>query len=119
MVSIKELGGSFRVQPFWDHYFGNKNGLLFVVNSNDSDIELKTARDTLKVIFSDARLKNKPCLILGTHSDIDGSKSSEEIEKHFQNIMNGRKWCVICCSSFDRKQTIAALETLIDLMIMS
>lgn len=65
VISIKELGGSCHVRSFWDHYFENKNGILFVVNTTDSDEDLNTARDALKVVFADDRLKEKPCLILG------------------------------------------------------
>ncbi|XP_053207415.1 ADP-ribosylation factor-like protein 15 isoform X1 [Panonychus citri] len=119
VISIKELGGSFQVQPFWDHYFGNKNGILFVVDSTDSEEELNTAQEALRVVLADHRLTGKPCLILGTHSDLEGARNSEEIERYFKPLMNGRKWCVSCCSAYDRTQIIAALETLIDLMVMN
>lgn len=52
----------------------------------------------------------------GTHSDMNNAKTAENIEKYFQPVMNGRKWCVNCCSAFDRAQILMALETLIDLM---
>lgn len=58
-------------------------------------------------------------ILLGTHSDLEGARNSEEIERYFKPLMNGRKWCVSCCSAYDRTQIIAALETLIDLMVMN
>lgn len=67
IISIKELGGSFHMRSFWDHYFEDKHGILFVVNTTDSDNDLITARDALKVVFADERLKEKPCLILGNY----------------------------------------------------
>lgn len=118
VLSIKELGGSLRIQPFWDHYFSNKHAILFVVNANDSESELCAAKNTLESVFSDVRLKSKPCLILGTHGDLDGSRRPEDIETIFSSIMGGRKWCVFCCSAYDRAQIITAFEILIDLMVV-
>ena len=70
VLSIKELGGSGRVQHFWDYYFADKNGLLFVVNSAANEDELRLARETLKTVLSNATMKGRPCLVLGTHSDL-------------------------------------------------
>ncbi|XP_074600006.1 ADP-ribosylation factor-like protein 15 [Brevipalpus obovatus] len=119
VISIKELGGSGSVRPFWDHYFGGKNGILFVVNATDSTNDINEAQEVLKEVFDDDRLKEKPCLILGTYLDKNDSKSAEDIQKYFQPLMNGRKWCVSCCSIHDRGQIISALETLIDLMALA
>jgi ADP-ribosylation factor-like protein 15 len=119
VISIKEVGGSYKIQPFWDHYFGGKNGILFVVDASGSDQELIAARDVLKSVFSDMRLKGKPCLVIGTHADLVEAKSSEDLEKCFGSIMHGRKWSVKCCSAFDPLQIKTALETLIELMLVT
>jgi ADP-ribosylation factor-like protein 15 len=119
IVSIKELGGSGRVQNFWDYYFADKNAILFVVNASANEDELRLARETLRTVLSNIRLRGKPCLVLGTHSDVSGAKTEQELDLYFQNIMNGHKWQVLCCSSFDRQQTRSALETLIDLITIS
>jgi len=119
VISIKEVGGSCRIQPFWDHYFSGKNGILFVVDASGSEEHLNSARDVLKSVFGDMRLKGKPCLVLGTHSDVPEAKSAEDLEKCFQSIMHGRKWTVKCCSAYDSVQIKTALETLIELMLVT
>ncbi|RWS04597.1 ADP ribosylation factor-like protein 1 [Dinothrombium tinctorium] len=119
VISIKELGGSRKVQPFWDHYFENKNAIVFVVDASSNEQELISARDVLKTVFTDARLKGKPCLIIGTHSDLDCAKKVEELETVFQPIMQSRKWRVYCCSALERIQVTGALEALIDLMLIN
>ena len=116
VVSIKELGGSGRVQHFWDYYFADKNGLLFVINSAVSEDELKLAKETLKTVLSNARLRGRPCLVLGTHSDLSNAKTEKELELYLQNIMQGHKWRVMCCSSFNKQQILNAFETLVDLI---
>ncbi|RWS21462.1 ADP ribosylation factor-like protein 1 [Leptotrombidium deliense] len=116
VLSIKELGGSCSVQPFWDHYFENKNGIVYVVDASSSDEQLISARNVLRDVLTDPRLKGKPCFIIGTHSDIETSKSEHEIERIFSSIMQGRKWKVYCCCTLDRTQVTGALEALIDLI---
>lgn len=117
VISIKELGGSGRVQHFWNYYFTDKNAILFTVNSASNEEELKRARQTLKSVLSNNRLRGRPCLILGTHMDMSEAKSEQELEQFFQNIMHGHKWRVFCCSSFNKQQILTALETLVDLIV--
>lgn len=81
VLSIKELGGSCGVQPFWDHYFNDKHGILFVVNASAPDSDLQAAREALAVVLSDSRLKGRPCLLMGTHSDLKEARHSAELEK--------------------------------------
>ncbi|XP_054159622.1 ADP-ribosylation factor-like protein 15 [Oppia nitens] len=119
VVSIKELGGSGRVQNFWNYYFADKNAIMFVIDSAGSDEELQLAKETLKSVLSNARLRGRPCLVLGTHSDISGSKSQQELESLLQNVMQGFKWQVMICSSFDRQLIRKAFETLIDMIAVS
>lgn len=117
VLSIKELGGSGRVQHFWDYYFTDKNGLLFVVNAAADDDQLSLARETLKSVLSNASMKGRPCLVLGTHSDLPRAKSQQALHLHFQSIMQGHRWRVMTCSSFDKLQIVSALEALIDLIV--
>ena len=116
VLSIKELGGSGRVQNFWDYYFADKNGLLFVVNSASDEEQLRLAKETLKSVLSNPRLKGSPCLVLGTHSDLSGARTEKQLELYLQNVMHGHKWTVVCCSSFNKQQIINAFETLVDLI---
>lgn len=116
VLSIKELGGSCVVQPFWDHYFGDKHGILFVVNAASSDEDMLASKDALTAVFADHRLKGKPCLVMGTHSDLKEARSPDELEKFFGGIMQQRKWALACCSAHEPKELQTALETLIELM---
>lgn len=119
VVCIKEVGGSCRIRLFWDNYFHDKNAILFAVNAASSDDELSSARETLRSVLSNSRLKGHPCMILGTHMDLPGAKSEQDLEQYFQSVMYGHKWKVKCCSSYDREQILDAFEKLLDLIVMN
>ncbi|KAI1301555.1 ADP-ribosylation factor-like protein 15 [Halotydeus destructor] len=118
VVSIKELGGSCSIQRFWNNYFNDKHGILFVVDASSPD--LGPSIEVLKLTLNDIKLKGKPCLIIGTHIDLKDAKSADELEKHFAPVMHNRKWAVTCCchtgSNGESVKITAALEMLIELM---
>ena len=119
IVCIKEIGGSAEMQRFWDHYFNDTNALLYMVNASCDDEQLKTAKRTLKSLLSNSKFKNKPCIILGTHSDLPNSRTENQLEQYFQNIMHGYKWKVQCCSSFEQNVVMEILEALLDMMTIN
>lgn len=117
ILSIKEIGGSERLLPYWEQYYDGKQALLFVVNAAGSPAELDQARQLLRQTLADARLRDRPCLLIGTHADRPDARGDQELEKLFQPAMAGRRWSVHCCNSFDRVQVTSTLDILIDMML--
>ena len=116
VLSIKEIGGAVRLQQYWNQYYEKKQALLFVVNSAGPETDLEQARDLLRTVLADERLKDCPCLVLGTHSDLPDSRNDQQLEKIFAPVVQGRRWSVHCCCSFDRFQLMNTLEILIDML---
>ena len=116
-ISFKELGGSKDVQQFWCNYFTNKNGVLFLINAVADETEFEASKEVLKQVLRDPELQGKPCLILGTHYDIQGAREASTIEREFAPIVGKRKWAIRVCCSFNAEQVKSALEVLIDLIL--
>lgn len=119
VLNIKELGGTDTIRPFWKQYFDGVHGILFVLDAASGDSSLKAARDTLKEVVSDAALKGKPCVILATHQDVDGTATMAQVEQLLQGILHGRKSVVLPCSRGERQCVLKGLETLTDYMTPS
>lgn len=136
-ISLKELGGSMSVRRFWGNYFQDKHAILFVVNAAASDSEMTASKSVLKEVLQDVQLVNKPVLILGTHADCPGARSTSQLESFFadafkasltakhkkdtsttevKELIDQRKWCVRCCCSFNVHQVKGSIETLVDLI---
>ena len=116
-VSFKEIGGSKSVRPFWNHYYQDKNAILFVVDAASGDKDINLAKQVLKEVLSDPELDHKPCLIVGTHFDMDGARDASQLEALFSDVMSCRKWSVRVCCAFNEKQVKSVLGVLIDLII--
>lgn len=35
--TVWDVGGQYKIRPLWRHYYQNSDGLLFVIDSTDSD----------------------------------------------------------------------------------
>ena len=122
------------VRRFWGNYFQDKHAILFVVNAAASDSEMTASKVVLKEVLQDDQLRNKPCLILGTHADCPGAKTSSQLESFFADafkttvsvkqkqdskeiLQDNRKWAVRCCCSFNVHQVKGSIEILVDLIL--
>ena len=117
VLSIKELGGSDRVQMFWANYYDNKHALIFVMDIAASETDLTAAIETLRQILISPALRGRPCLVIGTHKDNAEARSEQQIEDHLRDVMLAHKWVLFCCSAFDRnaiQQAMTSLTTLIN-----
>lgn len=116
VLSIKELGGSDRVQMFWTHYYDNKHALIFVVDISASDSNLQRSIETLcKTLLSPA-FRGRPCMIIGTHKDKPEARSQQQVEEHLREVMQTHKWVLFCCSAFDRRAIQEAITSLTSLI---
>ena len=112
VLSIKELGGSDRVQMFWTHYYDNKHALIFVVDISESDTNLQQSIDTLRQNLLSPAFRGRPCIIIGTHKDKPEARSQQQVEEHLKEVMMSHKWALFCCSAFDRYAIQEAMTSL-------
>lgn len=101
---------------FWTNYYENKHALLFIVDISASDTQIEESVEILRKILLNPGFRGRPCLIIGTHKDKPEARSVQQIEQHFQSVMNGHKWKLLCCSAFDRHAILDAFSTLIMLI---
>ena len=117
VLSIKELGGSERVQTFWTNYYDDKHALIFVVDSSSSDSSLQESINTLRKILSNQSFRKRPCMVLGTHKDKPQARTHQQMEDHFREVLLDHEWALVCCSAFDRhsiQNAMCSLSSLIN-----
>ncbi|OTF82761.1 ADP ribosylation factor-like protein, partial [Euroglyphus maynei] len=117
ILSVKELGGSERLQTFWSNYYENKHALLFIVNIASNELLMKQSLDTLRQILMNPDLRGRPLMIIGTHKDRPEARTQQQIEQYFQPLLNDHNKCkILCCSAFDRNSIMDAFAALIVLI---
>ena len=61
-VTVYDLGGGTRIRAIWRNYYADIHGLVYVVDSSETD-RFDEARQELKTIVTDERMRGKPCLV--------------------------------------------------------
>ncbi|XP_064018482.1 ADP-ribosylation factor 1-like [Pogoniulus pusillus] len=67
-----------RLKPLWHHYFQNKQGLIFVVDSSDRE-RLSEARGDLLRMLADDVCAQAVLLVLANKQDLPDAMNTEEI----------------------------------------
>ncbi|KAK3097809.1 hypothetical protein FSP39_013395 [Pinctada imbricata] len=104
ILDVKELGGGENVRPYWDRYFSGSQGVVFVVNSAASEEEMTQANTELHKALADPELDGLPLLLLCNFSDVDGARSTSQVEEKLEvRLETGHRECVIAsCSTKDK-----------------
>ncbi|KAJ6218790.1 hypothetical protein RDWZM_004602 [Blomia tropicalis] len=112
VLSIKELGGSERVQMFWANYYDGKHALMFVMNLTSTECNIDRSLDTLRMVLANPALRGRPCLVIGTHKDRPDARTKEQMEERLRDLMQDIRWAICCCSALDRHDIHQAMTTL-------
>uniref|UniRef100_A0A8C4Q030 ADP-ribosylation factor n=1 Tax=Eptatretus burgeri TaxID=7764 RepID=A0A8C4Q030_EPTBU len=60
--TVWDVGGQDKIRPLWRHYFQNTQGLIFVVDSNDTE-RIAEAREELVRMMAEDELKDAVLLV--------------------------------------------------------
>jgi ADP-ribosylation factor-like protein 4 len=77
---IWDVGGQDKVRPLWRSYTRNTDGIVFVVDSSDSE-RMEEARTELIRTARQQENCGVPVLVVANKQDLPGSLDSAEIEK--------------------------------------
>jgi ADP-ribosylation factor protein 6 len=66
--NVWDVGGQDKIRPLWRHYYTGTQGLIFVVDSADTD-RLDEARQELHKIINDREMKDSVILVFANKQD--------------------------------------------------
>jgi len=85
-MTVWDIGGQERIRPLWRHYYENSNGLIWVIDSNDTDRiddenrdEPDSAKHELWRLLQDDSLRGVPLLVLANKQDLPYAISPQKI----------------------------------------
>ena len=95
-----DVGGQDKLRPLWRHYFQNTNGVIFVVDSNDS-ARIGKARDELQKMLAEDELRNAVLLVFANKQDLPQAMSATDVtEKLGLHSLCQRTWFLQgCCAT--------------------
>ena len=94
-LSIWDVGGQDTLRPLWRHHFTGTQGIIFVVDSSDTQ-RLELARRELHGILSDSQLQNASLLVLMNKQDLENASSVDSLveELDFKQYCQSRAYHV-------------------------
>ncbi len=106
-LNVWDIGGQKEIRKYWENYYDNVDGLIFVVDSSDDirvsecNIELKLLISvTFIFIFQESKLAKVPILIFANKQDLAGALSPEEIMESMElSDIQDRAWVIHSCSA--------------------
>merc|ERR1712125_126715 len=69
--TVWDVGGQDKIRPLWRHYYQNTQGLIFVVDSNDSD-RIDAARDEMHRMLNEDELRDAVLLVFANKHGLHG-----------------------------------------------
>ncbi|KAG0504404.1 hypothetical protein KC19_VG030600 [Ceratodon purpureus] len=83
-----------QIRPLWRHYFQNTQGLIFVVDSNDTD-RVVEARDELHRMLNEDELCDAVLLVFTNKQDLPNAMNAAEItDKLGLHSLRQRHWYI-------------------------
>jgi small GTP-binding protein len=93
-MNVWDVGGQDRIRALWRHYFHNTQGLIFVVDSNDTT-RTDEAREELHKLLEEDELRDAILLVYANKQDLPNAiKPSELGNKLRLNTISNRPWQV-------------------------
>ena len=113
-LSIKmwDLGGQELLRALWPHYFGQTDGVVFVIDSSDQN-RIEIAKTELHTLMSHKELNEKPFLILAIKQDLPMALNKEDMTAALNlKAVTWLKWQVVECSAIKNNRAKLGLEWL-------
>ena len=78
-LKVWDLSGQYKLRTVWKHYYQNVNGVVFVIDSSNSD-RFNEARDEFHKVLADQDVENQFILVFANKQDLPNSIKGTEIK---------------------------------------
>ena len=110
-----DLGGQNSFRVIWDKYYSEAHGLIYIVDSSDSE-RLDEAVSVFKDMIRHTDLLSIPILIMANKQDLKGALGIEKLESVFdvKTVARSRPCRVQLCSAYTREGITDAMDYLME-----
>lgn len=101
--TVWDVGGQDKIRPLWRHYFQGTEGLMYIVDSNDTS-RMEESRSELQEVLKDLDSDQIPVLVFANKQDLPGAVSASDVaQKLGLHQLRGRPWHIqgTCATSGD------------------
>jgi len=116
-IRLWEIRGNAEGRGIWSEYYANKNGIIYVIDGNDTSKTIENVK-TLRNLIEDPALKGVPLIVLINKKDkgieirLDGRDGLREMLK-FTMEKSPRYYSVHEISSETKERVVAGIQDLL------
>lgn len=97
-LNVWDIGGQRAIRPYWRHYFGETDALVYVIDSADTK-RLEESGAELDQLLDEEKLAGCPLLVFANKQDLMGATPSQIAEQLRLNTIRDRVWQIQPCSA--------------------
>ena len=97
-MTIWDIGGQEKIRPLWRHYYNNVDGVIFIIDSNDSG-RFNEVKKELHYLMNEDQLKDVKLLILCNKQDLPESNNAHIIGEKIELHKSKQEWYIQQCSA--------------------
>merc|ERR1712061_865916 len=91
--TVWDVGGQDKIRPLWRHYYQNTHGLIYVVDSSDSE-RVSEASEELHRMLGEDELRDAIVLVFANKQDLPNALSVTDLTTKLGLNQLRRKWYV-------------------------
>ncbi|XP_068128758.1 uncharacterized protein [Hyperolius riggenbachi] len=102
--------------PFYKHYFANTQGMIFVVDSMDTERHAD-AKQLLHMVLEEADMEGVPFIVLCNKQDLEGTRRPSDLALELElDRWTGCSWEILGCCAVSGDGLQEAQRTLSDMI---
>ena len=97
--TVWDVGGQDRIRNLWRHYYQGTEGLIFVVDSSDTE-RFDLAAQELHSLLANDEMRDAKVLVFANKQDLPNSVSAAEVaDKLNLRLLRSHDWYIQACSA--------------------
>jgi len=113
-LQVWDLGGQESIRPSWSTYFASAQGVVFVVDSSDSNSALLAKMELFNLLLDD-NLRGVPVLVLANKQDLPTASEPQEVSELMNlTTIRDHEWHLQPCSAITGEGLPQGLDWLTD-----
>ena len=113
-LTVWDIGGQDKIRPLWRHYYSDTQGVIFVVDSNDSE-RVELAKTELHTLLDQFELRDATVLVYANKQDLPNAIPPAKLVHALDlNSLRGKKWYIQACCGTTGDGLYEGLEWLSD-----
>ena len=114
--TVWDIGGQDKIRRLWKHYYQNTQGLIYVVDSNDTDRINESSEELFNILEND-ELNGIPVVIIANKQDLPNSMSCGDLVNRLNlNKLSRNKWYIQSACALNGEGIYEAMKQMADMV---